>query len=118
MTGSQPRVAVVGPCSSGKSSLVRRLRRLGFDARHCAQEHSYVPDMWRRIARPNYLVYLDVGYAALALRHLPFGFNSKHLAEQYCRLAHARQHCDLYLFTDDLSPDDVLQRVLSFLESA
>ncbi|MBP9503378.1 MAG: hypothetical protein KBF17_14555, partial [Candidatus Promineofilum sp.] len=47
------RVAVVGPCASGKSTLVAALRAAGYDARHPAQEHSFVKDMWRRRVDPD-----------------------------------------------------------------
>ena len=50
---------MVGICASGKTTLVAELAQRGFDARQCGQEHSYVPDMWRRISRPQILVYLD-----------------------------------------------------------
>ncbi len=117
-SGQKQRIAVVGPCSAGKSTLTRRLRRLGYEARHCTQEHSYVPDMWRRISRPIWLVYLDADFATVARRRLPFGFGPQHLEEQHRRLAHAREHCDLYLRTDALTPEQVVQKVLDFLESA
>src|SRR6476660_778659 len=42
-----PRVVVVGVCSSGKSTLVGRLKTAGYDAHACSQEHSYVPHLWQ-----------------------------------------------------------------------
>jgi len=53
------RIAVVGPCASGKTALVERLRKLGYEAHECVQEHSYVPTMWQKISRPDVLIYLD-----------------------------------------------------------
>jgi len=116
--GQKQRIAVVGPCSSGKSTLTRRLLELGYEARHCTQEHSYVPDMWHRISRPTWLVYLDADFTTIARRRLPFGFGPEHLEEQLRRLAHAREHCDLYLRTDALTPEEVSQKVLEFLKEA
>jgi hypothetical protein len=101
------RIAVVGPCASGKSELVARLRALGYDVRHCAQEHSYVPDMWQRLSRPQVLVYLDASLGAIGRRR-KIDYGEAYLAEQRARLAHARAHCQLYVHTDDLDPEGVL----------
>lgn len=106
----------MGPCASGKSTLVEALRARGVDARHVAQEHSYVPDMWRRITRPHALIYLDVSYEA-SLRRRPMDWLPADHAEQLHRLRHARAHGDLYIDTDDLGPEQVLERALEFLTS-
>jgi hypothetical protein len=110
-----PLIAVVGPCASGKSSLVRRLKALGYSARHVAQDHSYVPDMWRRLTDPDLLVYLDAELDTI-VRRRHIGWGESYLAEERRRLGHARQHCDLYLPTDDLTEEEVLEQVLAFLE--
>ncbi len=115
---SGERIAVVGPCAAGKSTLVSRLRGLGYDARHCAQEHSYVPDMWRRISRPRWLIYLGVSFSTINRRRLAVHFRPQDLAEQERRLAHAKQNCDFYIPTDDLTPDGILKLVLEFVASA
>jgi deoxyadenosine/deoxycytidine kinase len=111
------RIAVVGPCSAGKSLLVEELRRLGYEARQPAQEHSYVADMWRRLTRPDLLVFLDVDYASAHVRR-PTTTTPQRLVEQQERLRHARQHCDFYLDTSGLDPDGVKTAVLDFLKSA
>lgn len=113
---SSLRVAVVGACASGKSVLVSALREAGYEARHVAQEHSYVPAMWQRIGRPDALIYLDADYDTIMARRPDFDFRPADLAEQNRRLAHARQHCDLYIDTSELTPAEVQQRSLSFLE--
>jgi len=110
------RVAVVGPCASGKSVLVARLEAAGYDAWQPAQEHSYVPDMWRRLTRPEVLIYLDVSLPELLARRRT-NFTQAYLEEQRRRLRHAREHCDLYLPTDDLSEEGVFSRVVSVLDS-
>ncbi len=109
-------IKVVGPCASGKSELVSRLRAAGYDAYHCAQEHSYVPDMWRRMNPPQVLVYLDAQLDTLARRRPRSDWSSELLAEQCRRLAHARAHCDLYLATDELTLTQVFERVRAFLD--
>jgi len=53
------RVVVVGPCASGKSSLVAALAALGYDARVCGQEHSIIRELWRHSA-PDVLIALAV----------------------------------------------------------
>ena len=110
------RITVVGACASGKSSLVARLHDRGYDARHCAQEHSFVPDMWQRQSRPEVLVYLDASLPVI-LKRRQFDFNEADLVEQRRRLAHARKHCHIYVNTDPLSPEKVLKTVLLVLEA-
>jgi guanylate kinase len=111
------RVVVVGPDAAGKSTLVRRLRALGYNARSCAQEHSYVPDMWRVLARPDFLVFLDARLETIAQRRR-IGWGQERLDRLGERLADARRHCDLYLPTDGLSPRDVADRVVEAVAAA
>lgn len=115
-TSNSPRIAVVGPCSAGKSTLVSALREAGYDARHVAQEHSYVPAMWQRISKPDLLIYLDLSYAVARARRPYIDGGAERLAEQHRRLAHARKHCHLYVNTNELTPQQVQARVLAFLQ--
>lgn len=107
-------VGVVGPCSAGKTTLIEGLERYGVHARHIAQEHSFVPYMWQRMADPKFLVYLDVSYP-VSMRRRPLNLSVHDFEEQHDRLRHAREHADLYLMTDSLSPGEVLEEVLRFL---
>jgi dephospho-CoA kinase len=110
------RLALVGPCSSGKSTLAPVLEQIGYEVRQVAQEHSYVPNMWQRLSKPDILIYLDVDYATARARR-PFSDGGpRRLAEQQQRLQHARQHCDFYVDTSDLTPAQVQQQVLEFLQ--
>jgi shikimate kinase len=111
-----PRIALVGPCGAGKSILGERLRALGYDCREPAQEHSGVPDMWRRFARPDVVIYLDATAETIMRRLHRNDWTDGYLAEQHRRLDHARTHCHLYLPTDDLTPEQVLEQVLAFLK--
>ena len=113
---SSPRIAVVGACASGKSTLIDALREEGFEARHVAQEHSYVPYMWQRITRPDILIYLDVDYETIMARRPHFNFEPDDLLRQNDRLTHARDHCDLYIDTTGLTPAEVQEKTLNFLE--
>ena len=109
-----PLVGVVGPCGAGKSTLVKALRQRGVRAREVAQEHSYVPAMWQRITRPDVLIYLEVSREEAERRlqrPLPAGWWEEILQ----RLSHARSHADLTVTTDGRTPEEVLEKVLSFL---
>ena len=110
------RVAVVGPCAAGKSTLVKALREAGYEARHPAQEHSYVPDMWLRLVDPDVLIYLDISYEALLARRPHFG-EREYLEREKARLVHAREHADLVVDTSGMTADEVATRVELFLEA-
>ncbi len=113
------RIKIVGPCASGKSVLVARLRNLGYEVFSAAQDHSFVADMWQRISPPDLLIYLDVTVEAAQERgRFGMGWNQSYLDEQHRRLRHARAHCDLYLPTQDLSEQEVLDRVVQFVEES
>lgn len=109
------RIAVVGPCSAGKSSLTKMLKAAGYEARHPAQEHSYVPNMWQRITQPDMLIYLDVDYKNARLRRPHIDGGPERIAEQHHKLRHAREHCDFYLDTSGLRVDEVETAVFNFL---
>ncbi|MGC8839383.1 MAG: hypothetical protein ACP5UM_13315 [Anaerolineae bacterium] len=108
------RIALVGPCGAGKSALAERLRRAGYEASPVAQEHSYVPDMWQRVARPDILIYLDASLETIQER-LGRPWEKRWLEVQCLRLRHAREHCDLYLPTDGKGLDELTEELLHFL---
>ncbi len=110
------RISIVGPCAAGKTVLAARLQQLDYNARSCAQEHSYVPNMWRRIANPDVLVYLDADLPAIARRRR-IDWGNKFLVTLRHRLRDARQHCDLLIQTDSLSEEEVLATAIRFLEA-
>ncbi len=110
------RIAVVGACASGKSTLVSSLLSEGFEARHVAQDHSFVPDMWKRISKPDILIFLDVDYETIKARRPKTTYRPRDLVEQERRLSHARDNCDLLIDTNPLAPGEVLRQTLSFLE--
>jgi cytidylate kinase len=109
-------IGIVGPCGSGKSTLVAGLTRAGFFCRHIAQEHSYVPYMWKRITNPNLLVYLCASFETCTQRRKLNWTNEDYL-EQLRRLSHAREHADVIIETDFLSPAEVLSRLMEYLAS-
>ncbi|MFL5732264.1 MAG: hypothetical protein ACJ78Q_03605 [Chloroflexia bacterium] len=110
-----PEVVVVGVCSSGKSTLVRKLREAGYDARACAQEHSYVPHLWQ-LSNPGVLIYLDASLPTIRRRRRA-KWRQEILDQEHHRLSHARRHCDLFIPTDGLLPEDVASRAVGFLRT-
>jgi deoxyadenosine/deoxycytidine kinase len=109
-------IGVVGPCGAGKSSLVASLSTNGFSVRHIAQEHSYVPDMWKRLTNPDILIFLDVSYENTIMR-CKLDWTSSEYTEQLRRLRHARQYADLYLDTNSMSIQEVREAALAFINS-
>ena len=110
----RPLVGVVGPCGSGKSTLIAGLEKHGFTCRHIAQEHSYVQAMWQIIAKPDVLIYLNSSFQTSTTRR-KLNWHEKDYNEQLRRLAHAREHAHLIIETDQRTPDEILQVVLDSL---
>jgi cytidylate kinase len=108
-------IGVVGPCASGKSTLIASLKERGYQAKHIAQEHSYVPDMWRRLTNPDLLIYLDVSYQ-VTLQRRRLNWTIPEYTQEIYRLRHARQHAGLYINTDHLTPQQVVEQVLQVVE--
>jgi thymidylate kinase len=108
--GGALRIAIVGPCGSGKTTLALELQARGLEARQIVQEHSFVPEMWQIITGPDLLIYLDASHD-VCNRRKNLGWTPEEHAEQLRRLEHARQHSDLYILTDSLSPEEVLDLV-------
>ncbi len=115
MRRDRPRVAIVGVCASGKTVLAEALRRHGYNATSVAQEHSFVQGMWRAHGPPNVLICLDAKAGTINARLGRGDFDEEAVAQQRGRLADARAYCDLYLPTDDLTEQEVQERVLEFL---
>lgn len=112
--GQGPLVAVVGPCTSGKTTLVAALSARGVRAVSVAQEHSNVPTLYRR-ARADLLVYLDVTFAE-AQRRREVAWGPERLEAEGERLAAARAAADLVLLTDGLDPVEVADRVAALAQ--
>lgn len=110
------RIALVGPCAAGKSTLAKALKADGFVVRQPAQEHSFAPDMWQKMSKPDLLIYLDVDYSHFQQRRPQNDGGPDYHAEQQRRLAHARAHCDFYLNTSGLTKEGVKTAVFHFLQ--
>jgi hypothetical protein len=108
------RVVICGVCVSGKTTLVTRLRELGVEAYNVAQEHSGVRKLWRKKC-PDVLVMLDVTLPVIRRRRdVPWG--EERLVLQRERLRDARASADLYIQTDLLSKEEVVDLVLTHLK--
>jgi cytidylate kinase len=96
---SDPLVAIVGPCASGKSTLGKSLRARGLRV---------------RITNPDYMIFLDASFEVSTHRK-SLNWSEGEYEEEQRRLSDARRSCDLYLLTDRMSPEDVLRAVLDAL---
>ena len=116
MSRNDLKIGVVGPCTAGKTTLVNGLLINGYNAKQIAQEHSYVQDMWERLTHPDILIYLAVSYS-YTMKRRNLNWSISEYNTQVDRLRHAREHADIHISTDSLSPQDVLDQVINFLES-
>ena len=71
--------------------------------------------MWQNITKPDILIYLAASFPVSTARR-QLNWQEKDHDEQLRRLAHARQHANLFIDTDDLTPEQVLQKVLDYLK--
>jgi ABC-type transport system involved in cytochrome bd biosynthesis fused ATPase/permease subunit len=111
----QPKIAIVGPCGAGKSTLAQKLRPFDLEVKEIAQEHSFVPAMWQKISQPDILIFLDVSFPSATMRK-NFNWTEREYSDQVRRLQHARKNCDIYIHTDNLTPDEILKEVLNQLD--
>jgi deoxyadenosine/deoxycytidine kinase len=111
---TRPTIAIVGPCASGKTTLATSLKAKNLAARQIAQEHSYVPNMWEILTKPTVLIYLDASYPVCTQRK-SLAWTVEEYEAQKQRLRHAYANCHIYIKTDELSPEEVLQRSLRAL---
>ena len=114
MSNSTLKIGLVGVCGAGKTTLTHRLKPYYTNVRQIAQEHSYVQDMWYRLANPDILIYLHASYKT-TLRRKRFTWSEQEYQKQIQRVQHAYQHADLKIDTDNLSPNEILDLVLDFL---
>jgi deoxyadenosine/deoxycytidine kinase len=109
-------IGIVGPCASGKTTLKNELKDYGYQVKHIAQEHSYVPDMWKRLSKPDILIYLDVSFE-LTKKRKTINWTEHEYLIQVKRLEHARKHADIYIQTDHITENEVLNTVLDNIKS-
>lgn len=117
MAKPHPLIGIVGPCAAGKTTLVKALRAYGVSCKAIAQEHSYVADMWQRLTDPDLLIFLEVSYP-VTLQRRSLDWTQAEYEIQLHRLRHAYQHADLRLHTDALTPEQILDQVIKFIDQA
>ena len=105
-----PRVAVVGVCGSGKSTVVERLRQLRFDAYAVGQEHSIVRDLWNH-QRPDRVVYLQASLEAVRARR-GAAWPGWIYELQLQRLADASRHACVVVDTGSCGIDETVERIV------
>lgn len=109
------RVAVVGTCASGKTSVVAALRERGIDAYAVAQEHSAIAALWRHL-EPDRLVYLDNRLETIQRRRDDDSWPAWIYQLQLQRLRDARERADVVVATDDIDLDETVRHILVSLE--
>jgi adenylate kinase family enzyme len=110
-----PRIVIVGPCASGKSTLAENLGSQGVDARISGQEHSEIKTLWQR-QNPDILVGLTLDLATLRQRRGQ-SWSQSLFDTQQRRLQHAFASAHLLLDTARLSEQEVTERVMQFIAS-
>lgn len=112
-----PLIKVVGISASGKSTLVKNLRRAGYNARPVSQEHSHVPSLWQQFDRTSVLIYLDIDLEGQRQRRPDVTWEAAALLNEQERLMHAREHADLKINTTNTEAETVLKVAVAFLQN-
>lgn len=109
------RIAVVGVCASGKTTLVKGLKDAGYDAYNVAQEHSGIHNFWNK-HHPDILVMIDATLPAIKKRRLVY-WDQERLDVQHKRLADAKAHANIFIQTDAYNADEVREQVIDYIET-
>lgn len=112
----QLKIAVVGNCASGKTTLVNGLKEKGFvNAYNVPQEHSVVQKFWSRY-NPDLLIFLQCSLDTAKKRRPRIGWGQERLEHQKMKLQDAYAHKDIFIDTDNLSVDEVLKKAIMEIE--
>ena len=112
---SAPRIAVIGHCAAGKSTLVNGLRDAGIDAHASAQEHSVVPHLWKHL-HPDLLIFLDVDLETVQQRR-GGSWPATIFSLQERRLTPSRSLADLEIQTSQTDVEETLTKALELAEA-
>jgi hypothetical protein len=105
---------VVGPCASGKSTLVSGLRGHGYDALVSGQEHSDIHHLWRR-TNPDVVIALRITLEAIRQRRADPNWPAWLFDRQQVRLREATAAADLVIDTTQAEAAAVLAQSLAYL---
>jgi len=111
------RVAIVGTCASGKTSVSSALSDRGFVAYSVSQEHSGVPELWRHL-KPDYVIYLSNTLGTLRRRRGIDTWPAWIYEAQLKRLASARDHAYAIVETDYVDLEAVVQTIIDLLDQS
>ena len=106
------RAVIVGPCGSGKTTLFEGIQ--GYAVLEFNQEHRFFIKAWKK-KNADILIYLDATSETSRARGKKMRPEEHY--KQTGRLKHARENCDLYIPTDNLTIDEVLEYTMTFLSS-
>jgi hypothetical protein len=70
--------------------------------------------MWQRLTNPDILIFLAASFPVCTARRRLRWLESDY-QEQLRRLSHAREHADLLIETDDLTPEAVRAAAVTFI---
>ncbi|MCC7024934.1 MAG: hypothetical protein IT338_19040 [Thermomicrobiales bacterium] len=110
------RIAVVGPCASGKTTLVNGLRAAGYDAHASGQEHSEIAALWQR-GDPDVLIALEVSIEVVRERRGESWPEWLHDL-QLRRLTTANSAADLVIDSGAVSASQMVSEAIDFLEQS
>lgn len=105
---------MVGPCASGKTTLVRGLREHGYEALVSGQEHSEVPHLWQR-TDPDLVIALTVDLETIRERRHDDHWPAWLFERQQRRLRQAVARARLVIDTSSQDATAVLNLVLTHL---
>jgi adenylate kinase family enzyme len=112
---SQPRIVVVGPCASGKSTLAGQLRELGHDVRVSGQEHSSIHNLWEKLDH-DLLIALEIDLETLRARRSE-SWPQEIYDRQQERLRGAYDVADVIIDTAHTPPDEAVAQVLAAIDA-
>jgi epoxyqueuosine reductase QueG len=107
------RIVVIGPCASGKTTLVARLKDLGYDAHACGQEHSEITELWRHL-NPAVVIGLQIDLDTLRQRRSAT-WSDRLYARQLTRLESGYDRADMLIDCDTFNADEVIRQVVDWL---
>jgi adenylate kinase family enzyme len=112
---SQPRIVVVGPCASGKSTLAGQLRELGLDVRVSGQEHSSIHNLWEKLDH-DLLIALEIDLETLRARRSE-SWPQEIYDRQQERLRGAYDVADVIIDTAHTPADEAVAQVLAAIDA-